>query len=81
MEELRAYLNSLTQEGQVAFVRRCSDTASVSSLRKAISAGDLLNPKLCVRIEFESGGKVTRRMLRPDDWYEYWPELAEKVAV
>lgn len=30
----------------------------------------------CVAIERATGGKVTRRELRPDDWAELWPELA-----
>lgn len=30
----------------------------------------------CVRIERLTNGQVTRRDLRPDDWYEIWPELA-----
>lgn len=32
-------------------------------------------PDLCVRVERESEGAVTRRDLRPDDWGEIWPEL------
>jgi DNA-binding transcriptional regulator YdaS (Cro superfamily) len=32
-------------------------------------------PKQCVRIEKLTGGKVSRRDLRPDDWLELWPEL------
>lgn len=31
----------------------------------------------CVRIEQLTGGLVTRRDLRPDDWRVYWPELDE----
>lgn len=31
----------------------------------------------CVAIERLSGGVVTRRDLRPDDWRDIWPELAE----
>lgn len=32
----------------------------------------------CVPIERATNGMVTRRDLRPDDWHEIWPELAEK---
>lgn len=32
----------------------------------------------CVAIEQATGGQVTRRDLRPDDWCLIWPELAEK---
>lgn len=34
------------------------------------------SPELCVRIERESGGRITRKMLRPTDWARIWPELA-----
>lgn len=38
-------------------------------------------PKQCVRIERLTDGRVTRRDLRPDDWRDIWPELAEKAPV
>lgn len=31
-------------------------------------------------IEYATGGEVTRKDLRPDDWMKIWPELAEKKA-
>lgn len=31
-------------------------------------------PKQCVRIEQVTGGAVTRKDLRPDDFAEIWPE-------
>jgi DNA-binding transcriptional regulator YdaS (Cro superfamily) len=31
----------------------------------------------CPAIERATGGAVTRRDLRPDDWMDIWPELAE----
>lgn len=31
----------------------------------------------CAAIEVATGGKVTRRDLRPDDWHLIWPELKE----
>lgn len=33
--------------------------------------------KSAVAIEVATGGAVTRRDLRPDDWQEIWPELAQ----
>lgn len=33
-------------------------------------------PDRCVEIELATGGEVTRRDLRPDDWHRIWPELA-----
>lgn len=32
----------------------------------------------CTAIERATGGAVSRRDLRPDDWHEIWPELAEQ---
>lgn len=34
----------------------------------------------CFAIERATNGAVTRRDLRPDDWHEIWPELAEQEA-
>lgn len=31
--------------------------------------------KICVVIEQETGGAITRKDLRPDDWHLIWPEL------
>jgi len=31
----------------------------------------------CVAIERATGGAVTRRDLRPSDWWKIWPELAD----
>jgi len=36
-------------------------------------------PKRCVQIEQATNGKITRKDLRPDDWYLFWPELAESA--
>lgn len=34
----------------------------------------------CPAIEKQTGGKVTRKELRPDDWHKIWPELAAAPA-
>lgn len=31
----------------------------------------------CFAIEQATGGKVTRRDLRPNDWQKIWPELSD----
>jgi DNA-binding transcriptional regulator YdaS (Cro superfamily) len=38
-------------------------------------AGRIPGPANCVAIERATGGKVTRKDLRPDDWFLIWPEL------
>lgn len=45
-------------------------------LRKRADGGRDVAAKQCVRIEGITGGAVTRRDLRPDDWQDIWPELA-----
>lgn len=34
----------------------------------------------CPAIEKQTGGKVTRKELRPDDWHKIWPELVNASA-
>ena len=34
----------------------------------------------CVQIERATNGAVTRKDLRPDDWADIWPELAQVPA-
>lgn len=36
--------------------------------------------KQCTAIERATGGAVTRKDLRPDDWADIWPELANSEA-
>ena len=39
--------------------------------------GSEIGPLFCVSIERITSGAVTRQDLRPNDWREIWPELAE----
>lgn len=47
--------------------------AAVSNWRARGSSPDAIH---CTAIERATGGAVTRRDLRPDDWAQIWPELA-----
>lgn len=78
MDELRAYLKSLSPDARTAYAERCGTT--IGYLRKALSMRLTLRERLCARLEVESGGAVTRRSLRPDDFLDVWPELAAKEA-
>lgn len=42
--------------------------------------GRQVPPKQCVRIEQLTGGRVTRKHLRPDDWIDFWPELDKTIV-
>lgn len=46
---------------------------------KWLNSANPLGPAHCSAIERVTGGAVTRRDLRPDDWQEIWPELAGRL--
>jgi DNA-binding transcriptional regulator YdaS (Cro superfamily) len=75
MQCLRDYLNSLPVSEQAVFAAKLG--SSVGYLRKALSAGQVTSPERCVLIEQITGGALSRRDLRPDDWHRIWPELIE----
>jgi DNA-binding transcriptional regulator YdaS (Cro superfamily) len=74
MDKLITYLNSLDTDARADFAKRCR--TSEGYMRKARSAKQRFRSELCVRIEQQSNGAVTRRDLR-DDWAEVWPELIQ----
>lgn len=76
MKKLLDYLRSLDRVARSAFCQRCE--TSENYLRKACSTGQRLGADLCVSIERESAGAVTRRDLRLDDWQRFWPELVNE---
>nr|WP_236844377.1 YdaS family helix-turn-helix protein [Bordetella sp. 02P26C-1] len=59
------------------FARRCGTTWPF--LRNISYGQRVPGEKLCVAIDRESHGAVSRRDLRAD-WADIWPELAEKEA-
>lgn len=73
-EPLRAWL--ATKRGRqvalAAYVKvRPSVVAAWVSMRRPIPI------ERCVAIERATAGAVTRQDLRPDDWRDIWPELAD----
>ncbi|WP_176314824.1 transcriptional regulator [Burkholderia vietnamiensis] len=74
MDKLIAYLNSLSKPARQNFAEACGTTEGY--MRKARSAKQKFDAKLCVLIEQNSDLHVTRRDLR-DDWAQVWPELAD----
>lgn len=48
--------------------------STVSNWRKR---GTIPGAEYCALIEAATGGRVTRKDLRPDDWQVIWPELAQ----
>lgn len=75
MENLKNFLNSMSQEEQKQFAIRCNTT--IGYLRKAVYKKQEIGPEISVAIERESGNIVTRQMLHPNNFMNKWPELAE----
>lgn len=75
--DLKTYLSNLDPDERQAFIERCG--TSIQSLRNVIDR-ERCGPGLAVRIEQHSGGKVTRKDLRPHDYAAIWPELAMPAA-
>jgi len=73
MDLLLKYINGLPPSERDEFATLCK--TSIGYLRKAVSTKQLLGATLCVAIEQASGGVVTRKHLRPNDWPAVWPEL------
>lgn len=74
MNELKEFLNSLSVKEQRLFAMRCG--TSIAYLRKAISMKQTLGTEICVNIERETNGVVSRKALVPN-WQARWPELVE----
>ncbi|HDR9508899.1 hypothetical protein C5615_22765 [Burkholderia cepacia] len=76
MDKLKAYLSAMSIPERNHFAARCGTTFAF--LRNVIYGQRVAGEKLCVAIERESAMCVTRRDLRPDDWLDIWPELAQR---
>lgn len=79
MEKLNYYLKSFSSfDEQIEFAKSCGTT--IGYIRKVLSSrGSLFfGPVICRKIEENSSGFVNRKDLRPHDWLELWPELAQQ---
>lgn len=75
---LREYLDSLPRGGTTELAKALN--ISTSYLTQLAAGTSPRSPERCVEIEQATGGQVTRRDLRPDDWQRIWPELADDQA-
>lgn len=73
--KLTDYINAMPEPDRQEFAKRCG--TSVGYIRKIMSSRKPLffGPAICRKLECETGGLVTRKELRPNDWYEIWPEI------
>lgn len=67
------FLNGKPRHEQEAIMRRAGTT--VSYVRKTVSRGQYIGALTCSRIEYETEQSVMRWDLRPNDWWQIWPEL------
>ena len=71
--------------------KACEKVGGLTALSKAIGISPAyawqlkkgmrpLKPTHCVAIERATGGTVTRKDLRPNDWQDIWPELSQSLS-
>jgi DNA-binding transcriptional regulator YdaS (Cro superfamily) len=79
------YINGMNQVNAL-LQKACDLTGSQAALARIlrvtpayihqlVKGSRPIPPEKCVAIERATGGAVTRRDLRPDDWQDIWPEL------
>lgn len=76
MNPLSRVVDCLGSDAALAALLKISAPA-VSQWRKR---GTVLKAEYCTAIERATGGQVTRRDLRPNDWQQIWPELATPAS-
>ena len=70
--DLKTYLSTMTPAEREGFAQRCGTTRGHL---QNVAYGKTCAPALATALEIQSGGKVTRKDMRPDDWKAIWPEL------
>lgn len=71
--DLKTYIS--TGERGTAAKLAAALKVSPSYLSQMSAGSSPISPERCVAIERATGGKVTRKDLRPTDWQLIWPEL------
>lgn len=78
MDTLKKYMAGLTPNQKKAFAESCGTT--INYLRKVMSTGAVIGPEICVQIEIQSQGAVSRKSLNPNNWEKIWPELKDSSS-
>ncbi|AWV02003.1 hypothetical protein DM992_21225 [Burkholderia sp. JP2-270] len=77
--ELTTFLSCTDAPSAADFARRLGTAPSVVSQWR--TGARPVPIKSCVVIERITAGQVSRRDLRPNDWHDIWPELAQQMEV
>ncbi len=72
--ELRKYIDTL-ERGKAKELAEVLEVSS-SYLSQMASGKTAISPARCVDIEIATNRVVTRKDLRPNDWFKIWPELS-----
>ncbi|HYN54371.1 MAG TPA: YdaS family helix-turn-helix protein [Methylotenera sp.] len=72
--KLNKYLE-ITKTNQCDFAEQMN--VSNGMVNQWVNGTRPIAPHQCVLIEKLTDGKVTRKDLHPDDWFDIWPELAK----
>lgn len=72
--ELRKYIDTL-ERGKAKELAEVLEVSS-SYLSQMASGKTAISPARCVNIEIATNRVVTRKDLRPNDWFKIWPELS-----
>ncbi len=78
--DLRTYTDKLPHGEMAKFAARCGITPIYLSQLAAKQDGRVPSPKLCNVMVRASSGALTRQELRPDDYWEQWPDLPAPAA-
>ena len=71
--KLSDYLREMPVADRAALARACGTT--YGHLKNVAFSGKPCGEKLAMALELATDGAVTRRELRPTDWWEIWHEL------
>lgn len=75
---LKQHLSTLTPDGREQFATDCHTT--LGHLRNVMYGYRPCSAELAAAIERVSHGAVKRPSMRPDDWQDIWPELAQSLT-
>jgi DNA-binding transcriptional regulator YdaS (Cro superfamily) len=81
--KLKDFLNALPRGQKSVFAAKVGiDSVYLSQIASEDQGERKFRPSaaLAVRIEKASNGEVSRQNMRPEDWQEIWPELAQAIA-
>ena len=66
-----AIIKAIQHYGSITNMAKATGV-SVQAIRFYRDGRTPCNPKVAVQVERDTGGKVTRKQLRPHDWKEIW---------